>query len=763
MKKLYLVLTFLLFTSAIVSSQNFSAKVKDSESGEFLNDVTVTAVRSGKIQVTDANGYFSFGGISFPLKLKFSFIGYKTSTEIFDASEEGKIIDLQRDIDVLSEVVLRSSNIPQKLLKESAAVSVLSAEDLERVDDFNLVQNLNYVPGVFVSQGALNTNKIDIRGIGARAQYSTNRIKAYINGIPLTTAEGELTLDDFDNSYLDRIEIYKGPVSSIFGAGLGGAINLYTQRNRQDQRSVETSFSYGSFKTMKTGVNVNYVEDSLDIAINYNKLDTDGYRDNGAYDRNSFVVTAGLLNRKGNRWDLFYNYTNLKAFIPSSLNQNDFLNSPTKAAFTWGSAEGYESYDKNILGLAYTHNFSESWRNQTTVFLNSRDGYEPRPFDILDENRNSIGLRTNFNHETSIASMPAKISFGAEGMLEFYEVQTYQNLYQDFEDQGSVQGNSLSNNEQDRNYINFFGLVQMELTSKLTADLGVNFNTTSYDLQDNFNQDSADQSGNYSFDAVLSPRLGLSYEAFAGKHFYASASHGFSTPTVSQTLTPEGNINTDLQTETGWNYEIGFKGNWLENRLYTEVNAYSIQIRDLLVARRIDQDRYVGVNAGKSDHYGLEFTSIYQHPISNDLSLNLMLNANLTDYTFDKFVDLGENYSGNELPGVPEYMLTPTIGFDYMDFSANINYQMFGEMALDDSNSGYTEAYELLNFRMNYNTKLTSYLQAGASFGINNITDELYASSIVTNAVGFGGSAPRYYYPGMPRNYYAGLNLKLSL
>lgn len=735
----------------------------DSESGEFLKDVTVTAVSSGKIQITDTNGNFSFDGISFPLKLKFSFIGYRSITAIFDASEEGTIIELQRDVDILSEVVLRSSNIPQKLLKESAAVSVLSAEDLKRVDDFNLVQNLNYVPGVFVSQGALNTNKIDIRGIGARAQYSTNRIKAYINGIPLTTAEGELTLDDFDNSYLDRIEIYKGPVSSIFGAGLGGAINLYTQRNRPDQRSIETNFSYGSFDTRKTGVNVNYVEDSLDIAINYNKLDSDGYRDNGAYNRNSFVVTAGLLNKNGNHWDLFYNYTNLKAFIPSSLNEDDFLNSPTKAAFTWGRAEGYESYEKNILGLAYTHNFSENWKNQTTIFMNSRDGYEPRPFDILDENRNSIGLRTNFNHETAIVGIPAKVSFGAEGMLEFYEVTTYQNLYEDFENRGSVQGNSLSNNEQDRNYINFFGQIQLELTSRLTADLGINLNTTSYDLQENFSQNSEDQSGDYSFDAIVSPRLGLSYEAFAGKHFYASASHGFSTPTVAQTLTPEGSINTDLQTETGWNYEIGFKANWLKNRLYTEVNAYSIQIRDLLVARRIDQDRYVGVNAGKSDHYGLEFTSAYLQPLSNNASINFLLNANLTDYTFDKFVDLGENYSGNELPGVPEYMLTPAVEFSYKDFSANVNYQMFGEMALDDANSGYTNAYELLNFRLNYSTQITSYLEAGANFGINNITDELYVSSIVTNAVGFGGSAPRYYYPGMPRNYYAGLNLKLSL
>jgi len=735
----------------------------DSESGEFLKDVTVTALESKKIQVTDENGNFSFDGISFPLKLKFSFIGYTTTIIAVDEVQLDKIITLQREVDQLSEIVLRSSNIPKNLLQESSAVSVLTAQELDRTDDYNLVQNLNYVPGVYASQGALNTNKIDIRGIGARAQYSTNRIKAYINGIPLTTAEGELTLDDFDAAYLDRIEIYKGPVSSIFGAGLGGAINLYTNRDRQEQRSIETRYSYGSFNTQKTGVRLNYVEDSLDIAVNYNKLDSDGYRENGAYDRSSLLLNASLLNKKGNRWDLFYNYTTLKAFIPSSLNEQTFLNNPEKAAFTWGRAQGYESYDKNIAGLAYTQQISTNWSNQTTIFLNSRDGYEPRPFDILDEDRNSIGLRTNFNHETTIGSIPVDLSLGAEGMLEFYEVKTYENLYEEFENRGSVQGDALSNNEQDRNYINVFAQMEMELTPKLIADVGLNFNSTSYELKDRSPEESSNNSGDYSFDPVVSPRFGINYEAFTGKHFYASASHGFSTPTVAQTLTPDGEINTDLKTESGWNYEIGFKGNWVQNRLYTEVNLYSIQIRDLLVARRIDQDRYVGVNAGKSNHYGVEFTSIYQQPIARDLSLNLMLTANFNDYKFDKFVDLGENFSGNDLPGVPEYMVTPGIRLVYQNLSANLNYQFFGEMPLNDANTGYTEAYELLNFKMSYFHRLTDFLEAGASFGINNVLDEQYAASIVTNAVGFGGSAPRFYYPGNPRNYFGAVNLKLSL
>mgnify|MGYP000571665588 CR=1 FL=1 len=41
----------------------------------------------------------------------------------------------------------------------------------------------------------------------------------------------------------------------------------------------------------------------------------------------------------------------------------------------------------------------------------------------------------------------------------------------------------------------------------------------------------------------------------------------------------------------------------------------------------------------------------------------------------------------------------------------------------------------------------------------NNIFNEKYASMLLINASGFGGSAPRYYYPGEPNNYYAGLGL----
>ncbi len=760
----YLISGLFAFLFTITSlAQDFRGKVLDQENDNALADVVVTNLNSGKNTVTDASGVFRFKAVDFPLKLEFSILGYQKFILSFQDTKDEVLIFLKPEIGQLSEVVLRSTNIPQKIINIPAAVSLISENDLNRKDNFNLLQTINYMPGVYVNQGALNTNKINIRGIGSRAQYSTNRIKAYINGIPLTTAEGELTLDDFDPELLDRVEIFKGPVSSVFGAGLGGAINLYTRKDRQDEKSVTGEFNYGSFNTRKSRVNISYIQDSLDLSFNYNNISSDGYRQNGNYDRISLTGTAGLLDKRGNYWSLFYSYTNLKAYIPSSLNENDFNNNPNKAAYTWYQSAGYESYSRNILGLSYKHHFSENLENRTAVFYNSRDGYEPRPFDILDDMRESLGVRTRFNYETSFFELPSEISFGGEGMLENYETGTFQNLYKTAETRRSILGDRLSMSEQDRNYINVFAQMNVDLTSKLIVEAGINFNTTSYKLTDKFPDDELDQSGDYSFDPVLSPRLGLSYKAFQDKTFYASVSHGFSTPTVAETLTPEGLINTELKTETGWNYEVGFKGNWLNRKLYTELNLYTIKIRNLLVARRVGEDQYVGVNAGKSSHNGIEFTSSYRNKLTDKLSLNWFLNSNINFFEFDKFVDLGENYSGNEIPGTPKYMVSPGVDATYNNLKVNLNYQAFGEMALNDSNSVYTDPYQLLNFKLNYNWQLSSQFDLVFNFGINNIWDEHYAASVVTNAIGFGGSAPRYYYPGNPRNFYGGARLKFNL
>jgi iron complex outermembrane receptor protein len=75
------------------------------------------------------------------------------------------------------------------LQNSAASIAVINRTDLNKGDGVILTSVLNKIPGVYMQQGALNTNRIH-RGIGSRAQYGTQKIKAYYEGIPLTTAEG---------------------------------------------------------------------------------------------------------------------------------------------------------------------------------------------------------------------------------------------------------------------------------------------------------------------------------------------------------------------------------------------------------------------------------------------------------------------------------------------------------------------------------------------------------------------------------------------
>ena len=120
---------------------------------------------------------------------------------------------VERDTIALSEIILKGSPIKNVLQNVAASVAVITSADINKSDGIILTPVLNKIPGVTMQQGALNTNRITIRGIGARSQYGTNKIKAYFDGIPLTSGEGETTIDEIDLAAIEKIEIIKGPNS----------------------------------------------------------------------------------------------------------------------------------------------------------------------------------------------------------------------------------------------------------------------------------------------------------------------------------------------------------------------------------------------------------------------------------------------------------------------------------------------------------------------------------------------------------------------
>lgn len=666
---------------------------------------------------------------------------------------------VEKDTLALSAVILEASPIKNVLQNAASSVSVITAAAINTTDGVILTPVLNKIPGLYMQQGGLNTNRITIRGIGARSQYGTNRIKAYFDGIPLSSGEGETVVEDIDVATIEKIEIIKGPNSTSFGSGLGGVIHLFSREMPLMESFGKLTTTFGSFGLLQQRLSGGYSNSNSNLFLNYSDLQSDGYRANSSYNRKSFNVHGSQKTSAKGSLSFLGIFTRLKAYIPSSLNENDFNNNPQKAATTWASAKGYESYDKFLLGLGYDHQFSEKWALKSSVFSNLKDAYETRPFDILDESTRSLGLRLNVNYKDRLLSLPFELSFGTEMATEKYHYSLYKNLYLTQPGQGSLQGEKFSATDEKRNYSNYFLQMEIWLAKNLHLETGIAWNTTQYSLKDVFTNSNG-QNNDFTFGAIWSPRIGFSYKVGNGKNIYTSISKGFSVPSVAETLTPGGQINTDLKPETGWNYELGFKGNWFGNKLYTELTLFSTQIENLLVARRTADDQYVGINAGSSSHPGVEFLVNYKLLDSKNFQITPYFSAALNHFKFKDFVDGEADYSGNQLTGVPDKQWN--FGLDIntqYGFSLNTSYRTVGRIPMNDSNTKYTDSYSLLDIKATYFFTILKVLKTELNAGVNNALDEKYAASILPNAVGFGTVAPRYYYPGNPMNFYGGFSV----
>jgi iron complex outermembrane receptor protein len=253
----------------------------------------------------------------------------------------------------LQPLTISGYHINDSLLNAPASISILSAQQIQRNNLSDISPILNTLPGVFMQSGGINTNRISIRGIGARTPYGTNKIRAFYGSIPLTSGDSETTIEDIDLQMIDHIEVIKGPLSSLYGAGLGGAILLTpTQPTVLGSRGMVSS-TYGSFGLVKNTISYGLNTNSGSLNISYHKLENDGYRDNSHYNREGLTLAGELFRKEKSKLTYFGNYTYLKAYLPSSVSKTSFENNPRAAAPTWAAAKGYEQYKSYLGGLAY--------------------------------------------------------------------------------------------------------------------------------------------------------------------------------------------------------------------------------------------------------------------------------------------------------------------------------------------------------------------------------------------------------------------------
>ena len=218
------------------------------------------------------------------------------------------------------------------------------------------------------------------------------------------------------------------------------------------------------------------------------------------------------------------------------------------------------------------------------------------------------------------------------------------------------------------------------------------------------------------FDAWL-PKASLSYKVTEQIMPYASVARGFR----SGGFNSKQQMGTAYKPEFTWNYELGAKTSWFDNRLQVNAALFYIDWTDMQVEVPVPGGSSVSIeNAGKASSKGAELELIAR-PVAG---LELVAGAAHTHAVYDDYTQGTKVFDGNRVINSPDYTLN--LGATYRfgnGFFINASYNHFGEVYFDSANTTSQSEYGLVNAKIGYETDhFDVYL-----FG-RNLFDEEYAT-----------------------------------
>ena len=224
-------------------------------------------------------------------------------------------------------IVVTTARIERSLSRVPYSIEIIGQNEIQRAEvGLSLNEVLRLVPGVVVnnrynlSQG----DRISIRGVGSLAPFGVRGIKIILDGIPLTMPDGQAQLNNLDLGSTGKIEVLRGPSSSMYGNAAGGLIKIRTQSASASPFLFQPRFVTGADGLWKWQGKISGNIGGNTYLVNVNKLRFQGYRDHSSASSTSVnaVSRHDLSNRI--RMTTVFNYFDAPYLLnPSSLSKTD--------------------------------------------------------------------------------------------------------------------------------------------------------------------------------------------------------------------------------------------------------------------------------------------------------------------------------------------------------------------------------------------------------------------------------------------------------
>jgi len=471
-----------------------------------------------------------------------------------------------QDVRRVEPVTVTATRIEEPLERIGASVSVITGEEIQTRQYKSVEEALRTLPGVEIqrsgSLGKITTLKI--RGAGA------SQVQVLLDGVRVkSTTSGDFDFADLPIDAIERIEVVRGPQSTLYGAdAIGGVVNIITKRG-SGRPSAFASVEAGNFETFRERVAASGALDPVNFTLGASRLDFGGQFRNDEHSNTYLVGRVGVDLPHRGEVSLVTRYSDAHRGIPfKTVFPNFDPNREQNDTFTLLTGEWRQPW-----GEIY-----ESQLRLSTVAtkLLFRDPPDPGTTGVTSRSEIEVKRREADWLQHFHFAKADTLTVGVEYREE--------------------EGRNKDTFSKTTNTKSAFIQNELRLFDRLFLTAGVRYDDNSV------------------FGSEITPRIAASYLLRStGTRLKASWAEGFRAPTFNDLFFPGfppcGPFgNPDLRPESSRSWDAGFEQKLWENRLRFGATYFRNDFRDLIQAALVDPVNFClqAQNVGRARSRGVE-------------------------------------------------------------------------------------------------------------------------------------------------------------
>jgi outer membrane receptor protein involved in Fe transport len=622
--------------------------------------------------------------------------------------------DPERTLDPLVVTDTRLQDVQKEVTRVPGKVIVITDEEIRSRGPKTVQEVLQYETGIVLYDQIGNEfqSTVDLRGFNGTPVPATS---VFLDGVRVNEPDfNQTNFDLIPIEDIERIEILPG-TATLFGRNaLGGVINITTKRGRKDRPHFGIDIGGGTFGRQKYTFNTDgpLPLENFDYYFGVTRELTNGFREETGSRITRIFTKLGYTR---NDTDFSLSLTHVDDLLrqagssPESRLRRDWNDNFTPKDHYDGKLDLVTMNLRQKFGAGFSLAVNGFFRNNNT------ESFVRGLFC-------SFGAQVKYTQGGGTAQLTHESKlFGHKNLMNL-GTEYGRNLFSN-----KTSGSFFADKSTQENVFGVYFLNSYDLLQSLNLSAGFRYDWDQIDFNDHLTEA-------FSFEnsfSRISPKAGLTYNAFENLGFYFSYSEGFRTPIADEfaafgpppTFTP---FVVNLKPVRSHNFELGIRGKlgpWLE----ANAAFFYMPVRDEIIFVVSDPSTFTGQNSniGKSLRRGVEMSlkARYQK------LLDLFVNYTFTKATFESNVLLfsGQVQKGDEFPMVPRHRASAGINIRPLDgLTVSLLGTYVGKQYLlnDEPNEGKKlDDYFVLNTRLAYEWKpLTVH------FTVNNLTNQKYAT-----------------------------------